>query len=393
MEQSERQNAETLKAAADRAMVGGDPATARGLLRQAVALAPQRLDLWLGLAACERALGDQNAALGAAEAALKVDPRSFPALLMRASLLERMGAPHGAGAAYGVALTQAPPDAQMPSAMRSATAHAREVHARYEQALAETLRGGLGARAGPVGRRLEAFIDRLAGRRRVYHSEPIQFTYPGLPEIEFWDREEFPWLADLEAATNDIQAELAGVLAEDEAGLEPYVKYPDGIPLDQWAELNRSPRWSAYHLWSGGRQVADHCRRCPKTMAAVGLIPTPQVQGRSPAAMFSVLKPRTRIPPHTGVANTRLVLHLPLVVPEGCGFRVGAETRPWKVGEAWVFDDTIEHEAWNDSDSLRTILICDVWNPRLSDEERDLIAQVMAAMDAFSGEEPRQDGV
>src|SRR5580692_9264650 len=102
MERSERQNVETLKAAADRAMVGGDPATARGLLRQAVALAPQRLDLWLGLAACERALGDQNAALGAAEAALKVDPRSFPALLMKASLLERMGAPHGAGAAYGV---------------------------------------------------------------------------------------------------------------------------------------------------------------------------------------------------------------------------------------------------------------------------------------------------
>jgi aspartate beta-hydroxylase len=106
-----------------------------------------------------------------------------------------------------------------------------------------------------------------------------------------------------------------------------------------------------------------------------------------------VLSPHTRIPPHTGVANTRLVLHLPLIVPEGCGFRVGSETRPWKVGEAWVFDDTVEHEAWNDSDDIRIILICDVWNPLLGEEERELIARVMAAMDAFAGATPGGDGL
>jgi aspartyl/asparaginyl beta-hydroxylase (cupin superfamily) len=109
--------------------------------------------------------------------------------------------------------------------------------------------------------------------------------------------------------------------------------------------------------------------------------------------MFSVLQPRTRIPPHTGVANTRLVVHLPLIVPEGCGFRVGSETRAWREGEAWVFDDTIEHEAWNDSDRPRTILICDVWNPRLSGAERDAITSVMNAMDRFSGTAPAADGL
>jgi aspartate beta-hydroxylase len=121
-------------------------------------------------------------------------------------------------------------------------------------------------------------------------------------------------------------------------------------------------------------------------MAAIGALPQPTVPGRSPAAMFSVLSPRTRIPPHTGVANTRLVLHLPLIVPEGCGFRVGAETRSWKVGEAWVFDDTIEHEAWNGSDAQRIILICDIWNPHLSREEQTLIISTIAAMDDFAGE-------
>ena len=78
-------------------------------------------------------------------------------------------------------------------------------------------------------------------------------------------------------------------------------------------------------------------------------------------------------------------MHLPLVVPPGCGFQVGNETRSWTVGEAWVFDDTIEHEAWNDSDQVRTILICDIWNPRLNEEERAVIAEVMAAMDGFAG--------
>jgi len=139
--------------------------------------------------------------------------------------------------------------------------------------------------------------------------------------------------------------------------------------------------------------VEAHCRRCPRTMAAMAELPQPHVASRSPAAMFSVLQPRTRIPPHHGVSNTRLVLHLPLILPDGCGFRVGDETRAWKLGEAWVFDDTIEHEAWNDSDETRTILICDVWSPRLSYEERAVIAELMAAMDAFSGEEPALDGL
>jgi aspartyl/asparaginyl beta-hydroxylase (cupin superfamily) len=87
---------------------------------------------------------------------------------------------------------------------------------------------------------------------------------------------------------------------------------------------------------------------------------------RSPArAVFSLLAPHTRIPPHTGVANTRLVCHLPLIVPPDCGFRVGETTCEWRVGEAFVFDDTIEHEAWNESDELRVVLIIDLWPPAL----------------------------
>jgi aspartyl/asparaginyl beta-hydroxylase (cupin superfamily) len=95
--------------------------------------------------------------------------------------------------------------------------------------------------------------------------------------------------------------------------------------------------------------------------------------------MFSLLAPRTRIPPHTGVANTRLVCHLPLIVPPDCGFRCGATTRQWVVGETFVFDDTIEHEAWNDSGELRVVLIVDLWPPALDAVEREAVARMIAA--------------
>ncbi len=103
--------------------------------------------------------------------------------------------------------------------------------------------------------------------------------------------------------------------------------------------------------------------------------------------MFSVLAPRTHIPPHTGSSNTRMVVHLPLVLPPNCAFRVGNDTRDWKMGEAWVFDDTIEHEAWNNSPQTRSILIFDVWNPYLSAAERELVAAMMMAKKAYSAGE------
>jgi aspartyl/asparaginyl beta-hydroxylase (cupin superfamily) len=68
-----------------------------------------------------------------------------------------------------------------------------------------------------------------------------------------------------------------------------------------------------------------------------------------------------------------------LIVPPNCAFRVGATTREWRVGEAFAFDDTIEHEAWNDSDELRVVLIFDIWPPALGRAERDAVAAVISA--------------
>jgi aspartate beta-hydroxylase len=371
-----------------RAMAGGAFVDAAAMLEQAGRLDPRATPVWLNLAACRRNLGQAEAAIQAVEQVLSVDPRHFPALLMKASLLERQGKARQAATAYGVALTQAPPDAQLDPATLKAVQHAREINARHVAELETYVRaqaaGALSQCSDADAQRVQAFIDLRLGRRRRYLQQPAEFYYPGLPAIEFYDRAMFLWLAGLEAAAGDIGEELSGLLAQSDEGFTPYIAYPDGVPLDQWAELNHSQRWSAFHLIAYGERIEANAARCPKTMAAIGALPQPDLPGRSPAAMFSALQPHTRIPPHTGIANVRLVTHLPLVVPPGCGFRVGGETREWKVGEAWVFDDTIEHEAWNNSEDLRVILICDVWSPYLSPDEQRLVGQVMAAMDSFN---------
>ncbi|MFC3070999.1 aspartyl/asparaginyl beta-hydroxylase domain-containing protein [Phenylobacterium soli] len=381
--------------AAAKALAAGDAGAARQTLQRVLAKDPRNLPAWLNLAAAARAMNDYDAALGALEGALKLDPRNFFALLGRATLLERMGQAKAAAHAYGVALTQVPPDDRLDPNSRRAVAHARAVHARHVDELEGFIRDSLAAAIGDPGpsaaRRASHFIDLTLRKRTNYRQEPVEFFYPGLPAIEFYDRELFPWLAELEAATADIRKELIAVFEEDAQSLVPYIDYPDSVPLDQWAELNRSKQWSAYHLYLYGERVEENCRRTPRTMEAISLIPQPQVPRRSPAAMFSVLQPRTRIPPHTGVANTRLLVHLPLIVPEGCGFRVGGETRPWTEGEAWVFDDTVQHEAWNESDERRTILICDLWSPFLSEVDREIITRVMDAMDVYTETAPSSD--
>jgi aspartate beta-hydroxylase len=160
----------------------------------------------------------------------------------------------------------------------------------------------------------------------------------------------------------------------DRDGLQPYIDFAAGLPVDQFTELNRSRRWSAYFLWNQSAAVADHLAKCPNTARLLEAVPRPHINLRAPTAFFSILDANTRIPPHTGVTNTRCTVHVPLIVPPGCGFRVGGTTREWVPGQAWVFDDTIEHEAWNLSDTPRAILIFDVWNPLLTAAERDMIA-------------------
>jgi aspartyl/asparaginyl beta-hydroxylase (cupin superfamily) len=186
-------------------------------------------------------------------------------------------------------------------------------------------------------------------------------------------------MSEPEQATETIAAEMQAVMAGERAELVPYIQYADHLPLDQWRELNKNPDWTAIHLLKNGERVEANARYCPKTLELLGRCGQPHIVGASPNAMFSLLAPHTSIPPHVGVNNTRLVCHLPLGVPDGCWFRVGAERRFWQRGEAFVFDDTIEHEAANPSDQLRVVFIFDVWHPDLSATERAAVTALIEA--------------
>ncbi|MGI8705060.1 MAG: aspartyl/asparaginyl beta-hydroxylase domain-containing protein [Sphingomicrobium sp.] len=324
-------------------------------------------------------MGDLSGALVAIERALALSPLDFSSLLARAMLLERTGDP-GAAEAYSNALARLPDGSDVPAPMAGAVQHARKRAAEHQAAMEQRLLAALPVDLG-VGhrRRLERFVSNTSRRTRHFHQEPTNFHFPGLPEIEFHDASQFPGTREIEAATDQIRAEYESLLRLKTAELVPYTQYPDHVPLAQWRELNNNRDWTAIHLIQNGRRVEANAAQCPVTMDMLSKLPQPQISGAAPNAMFSLLAPNTHIPPHTGVANVRLVAHLPLIVPPGCGFRVGDSKREWRVGEIFVFDDTIEHEAWNDSDELRVVLIFDLWATALDHVERDAVAALIGA--------------
>jgi aspartyl/asparaginyl beta-hydroxylase (cupin superfamily) len=377
----------SLSLEADRAAATGDIGRAIALLKQAAEQGQDDPALWLKLAALQRMSGKPRAALDAVHRALALTPLDFTALLMRASLLQRLGDP-AAGEAWGHALAQRPTD-DVPPQLAAVLAEAEQHHGRWlaerEERMAAAMRKAEAHATDEERRRIARFRSNALRRTRVYHSEPTHSHFPELREREFHPRSAFPWLDDLEAATGAIAEELEAVMAAERTELVPYIQYEEHQPLSQWRELNRNRDWTAIHLIQNGVTVEANARHCPRTLEVLATLPQPAIPGSGPNAMFSLLAPHTHIPPHVGVSNARLVCHLPLIVPDGCWFRVGAETRTWAHGEAIVFDDTIEHEAMNDSDALRVVLIFDVWHPDLSAAEREAVAALIGSEGGAKG--------
>ncbi|HET7610080.1 MAG TPA: aspartyl/asparaginyl beta-hydroxylase domain-containing protein, partial [Gammaproteobacteria bacterium] len=331
---------------------------------------------------------DAAAEREAIEAALALDAYFLPALLAKGSWFERFGTPAGAAATFANALRVAPPPSQVPAALQRELDHAREVVDAHANALDRHLALELGPLltqlpAGTAARWREA-ASIVAGKSKPYTSQCNQLQVPRLPAIPFFDRAQFPFLTELETKTDVIRAELEAALASDRDKFTPYIQYAPGQPVNQWQELNHSLRWSALHLWRSGKPVEENLARCPETARALAALPLAGIEGLCPNAMFSALAPKSHIPPHNGETNARVVAHLPLIVPAGCRYRVGYDWCEWRVGEALIFDDTIEHEAYNDSDELRVVLIFDLWNPLLTPAEREVVAALASAARTFA---------
>lgn len=368
------------------ALANDAPSEAAALFRRAIVADPVAPELHLNLATALRQNGDDSGEQAALEGALAIDQRHFMALVRLAELFERQGQNDRAAERWSGVLAMSVMIEERSTAIDAIVAHAHVFVTRQQAAFADAVDRGLAGlrEAMPPAdrRRVDGCIDHLLGRRQIYANVCSGLHVPFLPADEFFDRAHFPWLAQIEASTDVIRGELEALLAADSPEIQPYVSMEPGTPENKWSALDNRLDWGAFHLWKNGVRDDEACARCPQTVAAIEALPLADVPARAPSVFFSLLKPGTHLPAHTGVSNVRAIIHLPLIVPQKCGFRVGGETREWRVGEAWAFDDTIEHEAWNRSDQLRAILIFDVWNPHLTETERTLLRAFYPVADA-----------
>lgn len=330
--------------------------------------------------------GNPADAVEALTQALQQAPRDLGLILFLGDAQHAAGRASDAAQAYGVALrlaTQIAP-ASIPSGIREALNRAErrrgEFGAAYEGFLRERLPSGSGD--GRFGQAL----DILMGRRQIYVQQPTKFYFPGLPQIQFYDSALFEWAAELEAKTDQIRAELLAVMV-DNGAFTPYLPEEDKTqPHLRSVPLQGSLDWAAFYIWKDGNKVEENARRCPITAAAFDNVPLDFLSGQAPSVLFSRLKPGAHIPPHCGLINTRLIGHLPLLVPGAAWLRVGNEVRHWQEGRLVVFDDSIEHEAKNEADGTRVVLLFDFWRPEITLQEREQVAALISAISEYTGE-------
>jgi aspartyl/asparaginyl beta-hydroxylase (cupin superfamily) len=376
--------AEKLARAGAAALQQGRAAEARESFERLIAAGQVNAQIRLLLAVSCRALGDHAAQEEALDAVLQEDTRNLHALLMKGDCRQAAGDDRAASSFYGTAIRIARQLPSLPSDLKAEVERAEAVSRDNAGRFRARLEGHLAA--VPQSDRFRESLQLMFGEKEIFLPKPSAYYFPRLPVVQFYERSDFAWAGTLEAAAGDMRAELDAVLEED--GLfRPYLEASKDRPNYDFHGMLGNPAWSTLDLFENGAPVAKNVARCPKTFAAVNEAPLCHITTRAPSILFSLLRPGARIAPHHGMINTRLICHLPLIVPEGCGFRVGNEVRQWEEGRLLIFDDTIEHEAWNESDHVRVILIFDVWNPHLSEAERELVSAMMTAKNAWMAAE------
>ncbi|WP_217705744.1 aspartyl/asparaginyl beta-hydroxylase domain-containing protein [Peristeroidobacter soli] len=338
------------------------------------------------------ASGNTEGAVAAHGAALRLAPGMFIIRLHYAIALERAGQNEQAAIQYFRASNDAQAQGRWLSAETTAPAlrpmveHAvRMVRATRKETFAkllEPLRQKFGASSlDRIERGLRIYLQEEAPVHPDPRQKPTFFYVPDVPPAPYLDRSLFPWIERLEAQTDAIRQELLQLLRSD-AGRER-VFNTEAIEKQNLRGLQTPPSWNGYYFYRHGERRADNCLACPVTASTLEFLPLSHVREHGPEVLFSVFTAGTHLLPHRGVTNSRLVGHLPLLVPPDCALNVGGEVHEWREGRAVIFDDTYEHEAWNRSDRTRVVLIFDIWNPHLTEAERAAVELLVPAMGDF----------
>ena len=386
---------EALNYLAQRALLAGHAAQAAAMLERATAIEKGSAELWKNLGFARLAAGDAQAAAVALEAAVGLDPAAFRSRLFLGQLHEGAGRTREAVAQYFGAIVAAQnrgfwlDEATTPPAMRERVLHAMDFADHHRRAILgetlEPLRAKYGdAELVRVMRCLDIYLGAVKADWPDPRQRPKFLYFPGLPTAPYFGRELFPWYAVLEENVDAIRTELREVLCG-ETGIAPFLgtNALDRVG-DQLAGAETPPAWDAFFFYRHGERLDENCARCPRTAAILDSLPLVRIREHAPEICFSLLTPGTHILPHRGVTNTRLVTHLPLIVPDNCAIVVGGEKREWREGECFTFDDTFEHEAWNRGDSTRVVMLMDCWNPYLTEVEREAVALLVGAIGDFN---------
>jgi aspartate beta-hydroxylase len=383
---------EALNVVAIAAVRDGKPYRAVALLERATRIDPSNPVSFHYLGRAHETLENLPAALAALAAALQLKPNFYLARLHYASLLERTGDTERCVYQFARALNDAQAEGRWlnpqstPPGLQSQVVHAVSTVRSRRRALLFAIADRLSAKYGResmtrVEKCLRVFLQELPLELPDPRQAPTFLYFPDLPTTAYFDRSLFPWIPEFESQTAAIRDELRALLPS-ERGRER-VFTGDQVEQQNLRGSDGAPTWNGYYFYRHGVRREDNCSSCPVTTAALDRLPLSRVREHGPEVLFSVFTAGTHLLPHRGVTNTRLVGHLPLIVPEECALNVGNELHAWQEGRVVVFDDTFEHEAWNRSSETRVVLIFDLWNPYLTPEEQAAVCDIVETIGDF----------
>ncbi len=370
----------------------GDAASARAHLATALAAAPEDVLSLNHLAMVQQAQGETAAALQTYSDVLQRQPGLYATRLGYARLLEASGDAGAAARQYFRAIRAAQQAgrwlsaASTPPGLQADVQHAMALVDQHRRALCEQAYAPLVQRFGRAAmQRVANFVAVQLGDAAYAPQDsrqrPTGMAFPGLPQSPYLDKQRIPGVAQLEAQAPAILSELQAVLGLD-AGREQVFSSPE-LAARYLRSDRAAARWDGYYFYRHGQRNEVNASRCPQTILAIDQLPLARVRGHGPEVLFSTLGPGTHLLPHHGVTNTRVVCHLPLIVPRDCVLHVAGEPHHWRFGEVVAFDDTYSHEARNGSDQTRVVMIFDVWHPDLSEAERVAVCTLQETLGDF----------
>ena len=364
------------------------------LLQAANRVSPGNAQLAVELAVLLAHAEQLHEALETMEVALGHSPNDCAAWLLLGQLREASGDASGALKAWFQAVTRAQRAGQWTSEATTPTQILEAVVRAIEQVRLRRRELFFGAydlllqqhgavALSRVERALTGYLHDWDSTPTDPRQRPKFFFFPDLPNTPFHDPYLQPWAEGLCSAFPRIRADALRVLEEDR-------RLPNFIPATSRVEDfvsgdGPAPSWEAFFFYRHGERYDANHRRCPDTSEALESIELCRVADQAPEILFSVLKPGSHINAHHGVTNVRLVMHLPLVVPQDCALNlVDRGEHRWEEGRPVMFDDTYLHEAWNRSGSTRIVLLMDCWNPHLSALERLAVKELIETISGLN---------